>query len=69
MSSVFAELTTLVRARCVECRTVRTKQTYTIVGDDESGSFEHVCHDCQGATWWNVLEVIDESDPHAGGSS
>ena len=49
---------TLVSARCVECREIRTKKTYT--DTDETRSFRHVCHDCQRATWWNVLEVVDD---------
>jgi hypothetical protein len=56
---------TLVSARCVECRVVRTKKTYT--DTDETRSFRHVCHDCQTATWWNVLRVLeddqDDDDP------
>jgi len=51
------ELSTRVSARCVDCREVRTKKTYT--DPDEMRSFRHVCHDCQRATWWNVLEVVD----------
>ena len=57
---------TLVSARCVECREVRDKKTYT--NTDERRSFRHVCHECQTATWWNVLRVVDP-DPDAGGGS
>ena len=50
----------LLRARCTECRRVSLKRTARVVGETSSGSFKHVCHNCRGATWWNVLEVVEE---------
>lgn len=58
---------TSVSARCVKCREVRRKETYT--DTDLSRSFRHVCHTCQTATWWNVLQVLEENDPDAGRGS
>ena len=28
----------------MRCKNVREKRTYTVNGDEESGSFKHVCH-------------------------
>lgn len=48
-----------VDARCVNCRRVRAKLVPDRDPDDRS-SFKHVCHQCQRATWWNVLRVLDD---------
>lgn len=52
----------LLAARCTGCEKRSQKRTAEIVGDRSSGSFEHVCHSCRCVTWWNVLEVVEESD-------
>lgn len=52
----------LLRARCTECDKVSLKRTTEIVGETATGSFKHACHSCRGATWWNVLEVVEEVD-------
>lgn len=48
-----------VSARCTGCGKTSEKLTAEIVGDRSSGSFQHVCHSCKGATWWNVLEPVE----------
>lgn len=50
--------TTVVSARCVECKNVREKRTYTDL--ERTRSFKHVCHSCQTVTWWNAIRVLDE---------
>jgi hypothetical protein len=50
----------LLRARCTSCDAISLKRTERVVGETSSGSFKHVCHKCRGATWWNVLEVVEE---------
>ena len=55
----------LLSARCTGCRKVTEKRTARVVGELSSGSFKHACHTCQSATWWNVLRVVDEENPHA----
>ena len=52
----------LFRARCTQCQKVSLKRTTEVVGEDTYGSFKHSCHSCKGATWWNVLEVVEEAD-------
>jgi hypothetical protein len=50
-----------VHARCVSCRDIRFKR---IGGEDtveETETFKHVCHECQRATYWNVLYILDEN--------
>jgi hypothetical protein len=49
----------LLSARCTGCGKTSEKRTAEIVGDRSSGSFQHVCHSCQGVTWWNVLELVE----------
>ena len=63
-----SSLETLVSARCVSCKEIRQKRTYTDVEDGSFGSFKHVCHNCQTATYWNTLSIVD-TDPDAGGRS
>lgn len=50
----------LLRARCTSCDKTCHKRTNDIIGETATGSFKHVCHSCQGVTWWNVLEVVDD---------
>lgn len=50
----------LLRARCTDCTAISLKRTTRVVGETASGSFKHVCHKCRAATWWNVLEVVEE---------
>ena len=52
----------LLSARCTGCGKASEKRTSEVVGDRSSGSFQHVCHSCQGVTWWNVLRVLEEAD-------
>ena len=53
----------LLSARCTGCGKTSEKRTSEIVGDRSGGSFQHVCHSCQLVTWWNVLEVLEETEP------
>ncbi len=49
-----------VDARCVHCKKVRAKRAPEYVTDDDSrDTFKHVCHNCQRATPWNVIRVLD----------
>ena len=52
----------LLSARCTGCGKTSEKRTSEIVGKRSSGSFQHVCHSCQLITWWNVLEVLEETE-------
>lgn len=54
-----------VHARCVSCRRIRFKRVAGEENVGETDTFKHVCHDCQQATYWNVLHVLDE-DPTEG---
>ncbi|AZQ14546.1 hypothetical protein [Halorubrum sp. PV6] len=56
----------LLSARCTSCGKTSEKRTTEIVGDESSGSFQHVCHSCRGVTWWNVLDVAEPSDRSRG---
>jgi len=58
-----------VDAVCVGCRSeglkrIRVKRTsLSELGVDEledadGKSFRHVCHRCQGSTYWNVVDVL-----------
>ena len=51
----------LLSARCTGCGKTSEKRTAEIVGDRSSGSFKHVCHSCQGVTWWNILELVEDN--------
>lgn len=50
-----------VDARCVGCRKVRAKRAPED-RVEEGLSFKHVCHNCQRATYWNVLRRLDGGD-------
>lgn len=51
----------LLSARCTGCGKTSEKRTTEIVGEPSRSSFQHVCHSCRVVTWWNVLEVVEES--------
>lgn len=50
-----------VDARCVDCNRIRAKLVPDRDPDDRS-SFKHVCHECQRATWWNIVRVLSEQE-------
>ncbi|TKX77662.1 hypothetical protein [Halorubrum sp. SD626R] len=56
----------LVSARCTGCGKCSKKRTAEIVGDESSGSFEHVCHSCRCVTWWNVLDLLEAAERSRG---
>ena len=59
-----------VDAVCVGCGRTRVKRASLEEMDQQPGadlttleatdctSFKHVCHRCQGATWWNPIAVL-----------
>lgn len=48
-----------VDARCVGCGTRKAILSPERDPEDDSTSLQKPCKNCQGATWWNVTEVLD----------
>lgn len=59
-----------VDAICTSCKRVRVKRAArdevgvhpqidpTALESGDLNSFKHVCHPCQGTTWWNPVAVL-----------
>jgi|AntDeeMetagen681_2_1112603.scaffolds.fasta_scaffold00345_11 hypothetical protein len=47
-----------VDAVCTGCKQTRAKRIIGGEPDDPPTSVQHVCHQCQQETWWNVRRVL-----------